>query len=109
MARDSVKEEQLLLAEIQVLLAEFRTHLSLVRTGTAMVVGSSSVGFLLVANSVNVSEVITDYSAVIYFILMVIGALGLFMFFRSEKKILEIREIIKESERKNKRIDKIMV
>lgn len=109
MGRDSIKEEQLLLAEIQVLLAEFRTHLSLVRTGIGMVAGAVSVGFLILANSIYIADEFLVYSPIIYFILLIIGTVGLAIFLRSEKKILEIRKIIKESEMKNKRIDRIMV
>jgi|GEM_PF-4983759 len=104
-----VKEEQLLLAEIQVLLAELRTHLSLVRTGAGIVVSAATLGFLLLSNGVYLPFVTKTHSFVIYSILAFSIFGGVFLFVRSERKILAITGLIKIAEKKNKRIDKLMV
>ncbi|OGG86151.1 hypothetical protein A2392_01670 [Candidatus Kaiserbacteria bacterium RIFOXYB1_FULL_46_14] len=104
-----VKEEQLLLSEIQVLLAELRTHLSLVRTGAGIVVSASSLAFLFLANSALLPTVFTDYGMVMFGILFLSIIGGVYLFVRSERKILAITGLIKDAEKKNKRIDKLMV
>lgn len=108
MATD-VKEEQLLLAEIQVLLAELRTHLSLVRTGAGIVMSASSLAFLFLANNALLPDVFKEFGLVMFGVLglSIIG--GIYLFVRSERKILAITGLIKDAEKKNKRIDKLMV
>lgn len=106
---ESIKSEQLLLAEMQVLLAEMRTHLSLVRTGAGIVVSTATVGFLIFSNSQMLPHYVSDYGSLIYAVLATFTLGGIFLFIRSERKILAITNLIKDAEKKNKRIDKLMV
>lgn len=103
------KKEQLILAELQVLLAELRTHLSLVRTGAGMIVGVISVTFLLLANGEYLPTSFDTYDYMIYGILGILALTGIFLFIRSERKIMAIMRLIHQAERRNKRIDQIMV
>lgn len=107
-AHDS-KNEQLLLAEMQVLLAQLRTHLSLVRTGAGLLVSSVTVAFLLLTNYSALPAQLQQFALVANGGLGAIALLGLFIFARSEKKILIISRLIREAEHKNKRIDKLIV
>ncbi len=106
---ESIKSEQLLLAEMQVLLAEMRTHLSLVRTGAGIVVSTSTLGFLIFGNSQLLPLYVSRYESLIYALLLTFTLGGIFLFVRSERKILAITDLIKDAEKKNKRIDKLMV
>lgn len=106
---EGIKNEQLLLAEMQVLLAEMRTHLSLVRTGAGIVVSTATVGFLIFSNSALLPLYVSRYQGYIYLVLAAFTVGGIFLFIRSERKIFAITELIKDAEKKNKRIDKLMV
>lgn len=98
-----------MLAEIQVLLAELRTHLSLVRTGAGIVVSAATLGFLLLSNGAYLPFVTEMHTTVIYSILLFSVLGGVYLFVRSERKILAITGLIRSAEKKNKRIDKLMV
>ena len=103
------KSEQLLLAELQVLLAQLRTHLSLVRTGAGLLVSSVTVAFLMLANYGYLPHGLQQFVIPVQAGLGMLALLGLFIFARSEHKILKIGRIIRETERKNRTIDKLMV
>lgn len=104
-----IKSEQLLLAELQVLLAQLRTHLSLVRTGAGLLVSSVTVAFLMLTNYAHLPHGLQLVVIPAQAGLGVLALLGLFIFARSEHKIIKIGRIIREAEHKNKRIDKLMV
>ncbi|RME59939.1 hypothetical protein D6779_03130 [Candidatus Parcubacteria bacterium] len=102
--------EQLLISELQLLLAEKRTYYAMLRTGVAVFALPLTVIAFLVATS--------DYHKIfqkpilgtsVLATLLIISLVGILLWQRSLTRIHKINGMIKEIEREDKRLAKIIL
>jgi len=102
--------EPLLLNEVQVLLAEKRTYLASLRTGiTAFTVPLSVVVFIIA--TVEYHNILRDIrlSALIIGGLMLLAMIGLYVAYRSERKIRQIHRLIDDIRSHNQHVAEIVI
>lgn len=102
--------EQVLLGEVQLLLAEKRTYFSILRTGLAIVaVPMTIIGFLIATAPYHKIFQFRIIGSSVIFILLLTSVAGVFLTYRSGRKIKMIDREIIAIEKSNKRVDKIVV
>jgi uncharacterized membrane protein YidH (DUF202 family) len=102
--------EPLLLNEVQLLLAEKRTYLASLRTGITVFTVPLSVVVFVIATS-EYHNILGDIrmSALIIGGLMILAMIGLYVAYRSERKIKKINRLVNDIRASNKHVAEIVI
>lgn len=104
------RPETLLLSEIQVLLSEKRTFYAILRTGLAVVaLPLSIIGFLIVSKEYHNLFDKFWLGAIVVGFLLFVSLAGLFLVIKSGKKLKVIDGMIRDIEREDNRVDKLVI
>ncbi|HYF13426.1 MAG TPA: hypothetical protein VD928_03995 [Candidatus Paceibacterota bacterium] len=106
---ESVKSDQLILAEIQVILAQMRTQLSILRAGMGLIAGSMTVMFLLLTNDWVLANQAPWVDLPVKILLGIVAVIGFWRLTSAERKIRRLNKILHKMERENKVVNEIMV
>lgn len=101
--------EELTLAELQVLMSQLRTQLSIMRTGVVALVGALSLTFLILANQWTFKDEWAWLNIPFYLMLVALVCVGLWRMAVAERKLVAINKMIHKIERKDKRIEDLIV
>ncbi|MDP3880573.1 MAG: DUF202 domain-containing protein [bacterium] len=104
------QSEKLLIGEIQLLLAEKRTYFSLLRTGIAIFTFPLTVIAFLGATS-QYHQLFSSFwgGAILVGTLLFISVIGLILFFRAERRVKQLNQLVLNMRKKNKRLTEIIV
>lgn len=105
----SAQTEQLMLAEMQVLLAQLRTQLSILRAGMGLLAGAVSMAFILFATPWFFAGDLVWLNLPVKIGLALIALLGFWRFLSAERKIKRINKLIRELEKEDKLVGKLVV